>query len=145
MDFEAFLADSVVNADGKLFVQGGGWNVIHAQFVPVRHPRIGIAVIVRVPYTETNQNHKFSIGLEDADGSALVLGEGPEGPLYELGADFNVGRPPQLQPGDEQLVPFAINLDGLVFHEAIGYNFVLRIDGQPRKRLSFRVALPGPA
>lgn len=146
MELESFLADSVANAEGKLYVQGAGWNVIHTQVVPVRHDRIGIGVLIRVPYTATNETHTFSLSLEDADGRVLPLGDGPEQgePLMELGAEFRVGRPPALEPGDSQIVPFAVNLNGLVFAEADAYSFVLKIDGEPYKRLSFRVALTQP-
>jgi hypothetical protein len=152
MQLEAMLADSVVSSEGKLYVQGGGWNVINTAKVPTRHPRIGIALIVRVPYTATNQMHKFEVYLQDADGNELPLAdasdaEAPDKKIRRLGGQFNVGRPPTLQPGDEQLIALAINLDGLTFDRADSYKFVIELDGSPEKELSFRVnqvLQPGP-
>lgn len=143
------LCDSVVSAEGKLYVQGGGWNVLNAITLPTRHPRIGLAIIIRVPYTATNQMHEFAVRLEDSDGGPLRLGEAPagfeseDGFIRSLGGQFNVGRPPNLQPGDEQIVPIAINLDGLLFETAGGYQVVIAIDGTDVKVIPLRV-IPMP-
>ena len=145
MQIEAFLADSVASAEGKLYVQGAGWNVINTAKVPIRHSRIGIGLIIRVPYTATNQTHKFAIYLQDADANELPLADAPpetetsDGKIRRLGGQFNVGRPPTLQPGDEQLIALAINIDGAVFDRADSYKFVIELDGSPEKELPFRV------
>jgi hypothetical protein len=146
MQVDAFLCDSIAQADGKLYVQGAGWNVLSALRLPARHPRVGIGAVIRVPYTATNQNHSFTLHLEDEDGNRMSLGEGPDGmpgvidgQLQVVGGEFNVGRPPQLPAGDEQLVPIALNLDGLVFTKPGMHSFVLTIDGTPLERLPLRV------
>ena len=145
---EAFLADSVVNPDGKLYVQGGAWNVIHTPALPFRQARIGIAVIVRVPYQlATNQAHKFELRLENADGEQLPLGEAPpgtnvpDGKIRKIGGDFPVGRPPGVQPGDEQSVAIAVNIDGLLFERDGVYRFVVSIDGRDLRQLRFGINL----
>lgn len=146
MEIEAFLADSVVTSEGKLFVQGGGWNAINTASLPTRHSRVGIALVVRIPYTATNQPHRFEIRLEDEDGQERPLGNAPPesegeapGTISRIGGEFNVGRPANLYPGEEQLLPFAINLDGLLFDRAGAYRFVIEIDGTEAKSLPFRV------
>lgn len=146
MEVEAFLADSVVTAESKLYAQGGGWNAITTLALPARHSRIGIGLIVRIPYTATNQPHRFELRLEDEDGGERPLGDAPpeageseQKSISRIGGEFNVGRPPNLYPGEEQLLPFAINLDGLIFERAGAYRFVLEIDGTEVKRLPFRV------
>lgn len=145
---EAFLADTVVNPDGKLYVQGGAWNVIHTAALPFRQPRIGIAVIVRVPYQlATNEAHKFELRLENADGDELPLGDAPpgvnvpDGKIRKIGGDFPVGRPPGVQPGDEQSVAIAVNIDGLLFERDGVYRFVVAIDGRDLRQLRFRINL----
>lgn len=144
MECEAFLADSVVAAEGKLYVQGGGWNQVNAPALPFRMPRCGIAMLVHVPYTGTNQPHKFDIRLKDADGEDVPLGDAPpgvtaDGKIRRVSGEFNMGRPPTVQPGDEQLAVFAINFDGLVFEQPNRYEFVIELDGTPVKNLGFRV------
>lgn len=147
MEVNAFLADSVVSAEGKLFVQGAGWNVINAASLPARHSRIGIGILIHVPYLATNQMHALELSLEDADGNALAIGDAPrgaaesDGKMRVLRTEFNVGRPATIHPGDEQLVPLAVNVEGLTFDREDQYSFVIRIDGNVVRRLSFRVNL----
>lgn len=146
MEIDAFLADSVVVSEGKLYVQGGGWNRISGRQVPLRHSRVGIGILIRVPWTATNEPHRLEIVLVDADGRQHPLGQGVgrEGevrPLDKINAEFNVGRPASVKPGEDQLVPLAVNLDGIVFESPGDYSFILSIDDAPHKRLPFRVAL----
>ena len=145
MEIEAFLADSVESVEGKLYVLGAGWNVLNTPALPFRQPRIGVGLIIRVPYTATNQMHVFELTLQDADGQELPMAdappeaETPDGKIRRLGGQFNVGRPPTLQPGDEQLIALAVNIDGLAFERADAYRFVIELDGSPEKELPFRV------
>jgi hypothetical protein len=145
MEVEAFLADSVDNVGGKLYVLGAGWNQINTQALPFRQARIGVGIIFRVPYTATNQVHNFQIYLRDADGQEMPLGDAPpgmetsDGKIRRLGGQFNIGRPPTVKPGDEQLVAVAINLDQLEFSRAESYSFVIELDGTEVKQLPFRV------
>ena len=143
MELDAFVADSVVAVEGKLYAQGAGWNVINTPHLPVRHARIGVGFLVHVPYTETNVTHRFDVRLDDSDGGRMPLGVAPtdDGKLYVVSRQFTVGRPPLLPAGDEQIVPVALNFDGLVFEKADAYNFVIEIDGEERKRLPIRVTL----
>jgi len=140
MEIDAFLADSVVLADGKVYAQGIGWNVLNSLQMPVRQNRIGIGLIIRVPYTATNQDHTFELRLEQEDGDKMTLGDDPSGGRIEaFGGQFQVGRPPGMVVGDEQIVPFALNIDGLVFEKAGRYIFVISLDGHETKRLPFRI------
>ncbi len=149
MELDAFLADSVVNAEGKLYALGAGWSAVAVTALPARHPRIGIGMIFRVPYTETNKVHRPEIRLEDGDGHEMAIGdappgsETPDGKIYRVSTEFNVGRPAQLQPGDDQLVAMAVNIDGLVFERADSYRFVISIDGNDAKSLPLRVQFAG--
>jgi hypothetical protein len=141
IEVDAFLADSVVAAEGKLYALGVGWNTITAPQVPFFHDRIGIGVLVRVPYTATNQQHSLVVWLEDADGAKVFLGDAADGDakIDEFRIDFNVGRPPTLSPGDEQVVPFAMQINNMSFDRLGSYRFVFAVDGQPLRRLNFRV------
>ena len=115
---------------------------------PAVLPRIGIALTVDVPYTATNQNHTLRISLEGEDGQAMSLGPevaDPTNPAAvpspgKIEAQFNVGRPPGLMPGDAQPIPFAINIDGFNLASPGAYAFVIEIDGTEMDRLVFRAA-----
>lgn len=145
MEVDAFLADSVVVAEGKLYVQGAGWNVLVAQQMPFRQNRIGVGVVIQVPYTQTNQMHSLSIRLLDTDENPIVLGAvigegGDTDPISEIKGQFNMGRPPMLPPGESQMVPLAINLDGVEFSSLGKYNVSISIDGTEVKRLPMLVS-----
>jgi len=145
VQIDAFLADSVVTAEGKLFVQGAGWDNINAPGFPYAHDRVGIGMLIRVPYTATNREHRFVISLEDEDGHEMPVADAPpdvdspDGKIRRIEGAFNVGRPPTLVAGDDQLIPMALNFNGLPFERPAGYTFVIEIDGTEAKRLPFRV------
>ena len=155
MQVDAILADSVVVADNKLYLQGGGWDSIFTPVVPFRQPRIGLGMVLRVPWTATNEMHTFTIKIVDMDGHSIPLSDAPQGaPLpggkaYELRGQFNVGRPPFLLPGDSQVIPVAVNIDGLEFAQATTYSVLVEVDGTEMKRLPIRirstVQMPRPA
>ncbi len=147
MQVEALLSDSAVSVEGKLYLQGAGWNILNAPGLPIRVPRIGLAMVFSVPWTETNTPHQFDVRLVDADGHILPLADAPpgvemeDGKIRRLGASLNVGRPPTVAPGDEQMVPIAFNIDGLVFSDPGRYEFVVSVDDKDMKRLPMRVVV----
>ena len=159
MDINAMLCDFAQTAEGKLFVSGGGVNTSWVQPQPPHIINIGIAAVINVPYTATNQPHQFGMSLVDADGQQVTpwVPEGapaPE-PLEDVGMSFNLGRPPGLIPGQSQAYPIAINAS-MGLPKLGTYNFVLSIDGTEVSRLpllltvmqapglSFGPATPGP-
>lgn len=150
MEVDAFIADSAVVAEGKLYVQGAGWNILWANATPVRSSRIGLGVLIHVPFTETNQMHVFTVKIIDQDGNELPISDAPpnaetvDGKIYELKGQFNMGRPPNLTPGDEQIVPLAMNIDGLLLPAPTMYSVVIAIDGNEMKRLPMRIQMVDP-
>lgn len=155
MEVDAFVADSVVVADGKIYAQGIGWDSILTNTFPFRQSRIGIGVIVRVPWTATNQMHEFAIKIVDADHNPIALADAPpgielpDGKVRELKGQFNLGRPPLLDAGDSQSVPIALNIDGLEFPKPDTYTIMIAVDATDMRRLPIRVRpaiqMPGVA
>ena len=131
------LADAVAVADGKHYIHGAGWDTIFGASFPVTHPTMGIAVRLRVPWTDTNQPHTISLDVIDGDGQS-VLATAP-------GGQINVGRPPTIPPGQDQVVPLAFALLSVQFERAGDYVVVVRIDGIDQGRAPFRVAEMPPA
>ena len=136
MELEAFLADSVQAAGGKLSALGMGWSTIATGAFPARHDRLGIGVIVRLGQGEAG-NHRLDVKLLEPDGRERPLGRGPDG--SEVGA---LNAPFDVQGDGERTATFALNLDGLVFDREGTYTIVLGLDGLEAKRLSFRVQTP---
>jgi hypothetical protein len=136
---DAMLCDAVAVESGKLYMQGGGWNMVMTTEFPAKIARIGVAALIHVPYSKTNALHRLLVQLQDDDGNRIPLGPGEEGMLE---AQFNVGRPPTLQAGEEQLLPFAVNLDALSFSKPGTYSFVFTLNSDELARLTFRITGP---
>jgi hypothetical protein len=147
---DGMLADSVDAVGGKVYMQGGAWSILHTPALPTRHPRIGIAVILRFPYQlADNMPHSFSLVIVDEDNRLVALGDAPPAPLPNMMIEngklvgmrgsFTVGRPQGLQPGDEQQIPLAANLDGVVFERAGKYVVRVKVDDNVVKELPFRI------
>ena len=141
MEIDAFLADSAESVQGKLYAIGIGWNSIFSGGFPFAQSRIALGITVQVPYNETNEQHTLAVHLEDEDGRRKQLGVGaPDGaPIAEIRSSFTVGRPPQLPPGDAQMISFAMNFDQLPFEAPAMFNWVVSIDDVAMKRLPMRV------
>jgi hypothetical protein len=145
LQVDAFLADSVVVSENKLYAQGAGWDTVFAASFPTRHPRVGLGAIVRVPWSATNQIHAFKVTIVDQDGQPLriaTVGEGEEAKeVREIGGQFTMGRPPMLNIGESQMIPIAINLDALEFERPDTYSVEISIDGTVVRRLPLRLRL----
>jgi hypothetical protein len=145
IEADAFLADSAEAINGKLYAMGIGWNTIWAPAFPVTYPRLALGITIHVPFTATNAPHRFTLHLEDPDGSRLILArmplpDGSVDDVHEVGGEFNVGRPPLLPAGDEQVVSFAVTLDQITFPEPLLLHWVVTVDGEELKKLTMRVA-----
>jgi hypothetical protein len=135
------LADAATAAEGKLYIHGAGWDTLFAASFPVQHPLLAAAVRLRVPWTATNQPHSLELDVIDEDGASIL----PDPPGV-LRGEINVGRPPNLEVGQDQVMPLTFSIRGLTFERAGGNSVVFRIDGSEEARSPFRVqALPGSA
>jgi hypothetical protein len=131
------LADAVAVADGKHYIHGGGWDTLFAATFPAHHPTLGVAVRLRIPREETNQQFALKVDvLLDSDESRSIFTE----PLRGI---VNATRPPHIPPDRDLPWHLALSLTNLLFDEPDLYTVVLRIDGQPVAESPFSVvALP---
>jgi len=118
------LADAAQVADGKLFVLGAGW-----QWTGPGPVSMAVAVLIEVPWDQTNVRHRWELDLVDADGAPVRVptANGSE-PVVARG-EFEVGRPPGSVPGASLPVPVAVNFAGLSLPPAQRFSWLLRIDG----------------
>ena len=127
------LADSAQVVGNKLYLLGGGWDVIAERKGFPFDQRCGIAIAVNIPWNETNQKHSFEIEVISEDQNT----EEPKS-IAKLGGGFEVGRPPGIPLGQSQRIQIAIDI-GLKI-EAPGIKTVIaRIDGTESKRINFNV------
>jgi hypothetical protein len=141
VDVDVLLCDHAQVSGEKLFIAGA--NIDRVGF-PAGSPapyviNLAVAGVVHVPWTQTNAEHALVILLVTEDGHTPSLPEGiPVGP-QGVGGEirFNVGRPPQLTGGEEQIVPFAFNFQGLPLMQGGRYNVSVSIDGTEMRRVPF--------
>ena len=95
------LADWAESINGKLYVQGGGWD---RKLLPPEGQPISFAIAagILVPWHLTNQPHKFSLSIETGDGTPI--GQAIEGA-------FNMGRPVNSTPGQKFRASLVARID----------------------------------
>ena len=138
---DAFLADSVSCEGGRLHAQGAGWNRILAPGLPTLHGRIGLGLVVRVPAAAAGAEHEIEVALHGPDGEPVPLGgmagDG-EAPIESVTGTFSVDTDGAVE---EELLPVAINVDGLRLDRAGVHRFVVSIDGSMVRSVPFAVAV----
>lgn len=147
MDITAFLADSAEVVNGKIYALGIGWDLVASPTFPFAFPRVALGILIHVGWTETDEPHELRVRLETEDGDVVPLsGAVPGGAspvLTEWASAFSAGRPPLLTPGDDQIVPMALNINNIVFPRPGGYSWVISLDGEPASRLRLKVVAQG--
>lgn len=137
MDVTTFLiADHAEAVNGKVYVSGGGWDTLGFESLPGRRAHMSLAVVLRVPWDETNEQHTIAIDLVDADNHSLLT-RGP------IAGNFSAGRPAHARAGDDQPAVFVMNFDNVEFREAGNYRFLLTVDDQPVADARFKVVTKG--
>jgi Family of unknown function (DUF6941) len=119
------LADAVQASEGKLFVLGGGWNLISIPSLPMTHPSMGLAIRLLIPWDETNRPLKFEVRIEDPDGIQVM----EEPAVIEL----TVGRPPDLPWGVEQAVPLGITIRNAKLTKSGPHTLILAFPEEQRE------------
>ena len=92
------LADHSESVNGKLYMNGGGWNVLRLPELP-HDWGFHIALGIDVGWDETNKRHSLRLNIQDPDGNELNEG-------FE--AEFETGRPPGMPPGADQRLVMSI-------------------------------------
>lgn len=134
MDVTLLLCDFAEATNGKLYVMGGGWNVLYAPSQPVN---MSVATVIAVPWDQTNRKHTLSLDLLTEDGEPVQIEEH----AVSLTGEFELGRPPGIKPGSSLNAPFVWTFSGLVLDEG-GYEWKLGIDDGPVASRPFAVTSP---
>jgi hypothetical protein len=126
------LADHAQVADGKLYVNGGGWSIVDAN-----PPPYSIVLILLVPWDRAGAPLEFRLTLVDEDGH--VVRTGSEGRELRFAGRIEVARPPAHRAGVPLDLPMVIGVPPVPLQPAARYTWMLEVDGQSRDdwRLSF--------
>jgi len=127
------LADAAQVADSKLFVLGGGINVVPSSPAP-----LAIAAVIDVPWDQTDRMHDWKLELLDADGMPVMMNDLP----VVVAGQFQVSRGQSAQPGVPLPMPLAVNFSGLALPAGLRFAWRLVIDDdtEPDWQVFFGVA-----
>ena len=151
MQVNVMLADFAEVHQNKLFITGAGVNLV---IVPPTEPYVanfGIGLIVTIPWTATNQNHRLRIALVDRDEHVVPVFQPPPGldvPEDDRGVilgNFNVGRSAIMEVGEDSILPIAFQFPNLLIPHPGSYKIVIEIDGTELAAARFRVVTPQPS
>jgi hypothetical protein len=120
------LSDHSEAVNGKLYMTGGGWNVLRLPELP-HEWSFHISLGIDVAWHETNHPHELVVTIQDPDG--IELGQG-------LTANFETGRPPGMPPGQEQRLVMSIGA-GANFETSGPHAAVVQVDGEELGRARF--------
>jgi hypothetical protein len=146
---QGMLCDFAEVSGNKLFISGAGISMIVTNRPSAPHPvNIALALMVRIPWTKTNQQHKLKVELisdsAETGTKPVVINTArtPDGKEEDAGAIvalFNAGRAPNMQVGEETLMPIAFPMPGLPLPDIGSYYFLISIDDTETDRVSFRI------
>lgn len=139
MDVHLVLCDWAEVLNGKLYLMGAGWSRV----IPGQPLLIAVAVLLKVPWTKTNEQHRLEIAFVDADNNPVTTQINPQGDMQPVRIEgrFEVGRPPGLKVGTDIDSPMAFKIGPLVLNPG-RYEFQLSIDGSVEATSSFEVMAP---
>ena len=122
------LADHAVVAEGKLYVNGGGWSIRPAAPTPMY-----LALKFDVPWDLAGHPIELELRLVDEDGR-LVAQRTPNGdqPVL-LSARLEVQRPPELTPGAPIDAAMAIGVPPFGLPGGRRFSWRLAVDGHQRE------------
>src|SRR3954452_24255572 len=140
---QAFLAESVAVADGRLFVQGAGWVHLQVPQLPGHPGRVGIGVLLSVPLTRADERIPLGVRLEGPHGEPVPLADYESDMLVaaELEGSLVAEPAPPDSPLDFQVVPLAFNLDGLRLESEGEYALIVEVDGEVASLVPFAVSV----
>src|ERR1044072_1898344 len=120
------LTDASEAVNGKLYMVGGGWNVL--RFPELPHDwSFGIALGIDLACAEPNRSPDLVLKIEDPDG--VQLGDSLEG-------NFETGRPPGMPAGQEQRLVMSIGTTA-TFSTSGPHAAVIQVDGEELGRTRF--------
>lgn len=87
------LADAAQAVENKLYVIGGGWSVLNGS-APT-----AVALVLKVPWEQTNETHNLKLELLDSDGHLVQIPTPVGDQAITLESAFEVGRPAGIAKG----------------------------------------------
>jgi len=135
MRITMLLCDHAVVAEGKLYINGGGWSVRPAAPMPMF-----LALKFDVPWDRAGRPIHIELHLVDEDGHPVLRRPPAEGAGTDttprpvvVAARLEVGRPTGLTPGAPVDAAVAIGIPPFPLPPARRYSWRLLVDGEQRE------------
>ena len=97
MKTQVILCDWAQAINGKLYIMGAGWSRV-VSTIPFN---LGVAIIIKIPWTATNQKHELQFSVLDGDGTLMSF-QGATGVApIQIKGEFGAGRPMDIKPGSD--------------------------------------------
>ncbi|HEY3195157.1 MAG TPA: hypothetical protein VGK42_07970 [Candidatus Dormibacteraeota bacterium] len=125
-----FAADHVDSVGGKLYTNGGFFNMLRFPNYPAIVQTLGIGASLVVPWHAYQQDHHFVVTLHDEDRRALPL---------RVEGGFRVGADILLRHGDPSIINIAGNVTNVVFERPGHYHLQLHVDDEELARWNLQV------
>jgi hypothetical protein len=129
MEAHILLADAAQrDRNGKVHALGLGWS---STTTPL--PPHAIILLLKVPWDQANQKHKFEVELVDEDGHPITT-TGPVGEqAVKVAGELESGRPPGLPPGTPLDVALTFNIGAGLPLVPGRYTWALKINDEKRE------------
>ena len=125
-----FTADHVDAVGGKLYINGGFFNMLRLPAYPAIVPTLGIGASLIVPWHAYQQDHRFVVTMRDEDRRELPL---------RIEGGFRIGADILIRHGDPSVVNLAGNVTNVVFERPGHYYLVLHVNDEPVGRWDLQV------
>ncbi len=127
----AFLADSALShADGKIYVIGGGVEMLSGPEFPLRHPNLSLVVKLQFSPAECGRTHPIEVQGLDSDAK-------PFGPTLRV--DATPQRNSQF-PTRPVGVQFVLNMQNIQIDKPGDYVFSILVGGEERGTVPLSVS-----
>lgn len=122
LDFVVLADRATIRDDGKLDIEGAGWDTIWSSDVPTVHRQLTVVGRVLVSRHEVASPHRLDLVLQGADGAELARAIGEVEPLPEDARQ-------QIPAGRQAGLGLVLNFQNVVFPEYGAYQLVILWDG----------------
>ena len=119
------LCDHVSVAEGKFYINGGGWSVTGPDPTPM-----GIALLIGVPWSSAGSDVNFRLQLMLTDGYPVLANAASGGGPIAIEGNVHVDSPVGMSPGAHLDVPLAINFPALELPAGERLIWELELNGQ---------------
>lgn len=121
----AFLCDFAETREGLLIAVGGGITRVYKERYPAPLGLV-LALLVDVAQSELDIPHDLTVAVM-----------GPDSPVGEVRGGFQIGRAPDLEPGELVVAPLTLDLRGIELPHPGSYSLHVTLDGARPRTVSF--------